>query len=833
MRRSGYLLPAAAALFWFAAVAYPLLAFLQNAFVKPQTEVITRSTVELFITTSIWALTVAVIAAGLGWLPGRLLGNALRKRGYVPLAISLLAPLCVPAYIIFWCWWQVWPEGSDLFRWAVRTDHVTLLKNVTLLVGLVCWSWPLVAWCVAGCVADNTESNQELLKLDGAPAKTRLLAFLRSDSRGLAIGALIVFLVTFNNTTCFDLAGIFSFGNELRAIDALGAHAPTLLYVATPSITIAIIGCTLVWFLLKRTPIRQPKRTVKTHKSTIYITIAIWLISVGLPIVLLLSNLSSAGHLSEFINLYGPAVTGSAGLAITAGGLGIVIALGLAAAWQDHRPIIRAIAHILALTWMIAAVVPGTIVGVAMEAAYNLPLAITNSQTLADMIYTKPIILVLGYIARFGFIGALLGRWIAASEPADLKALRLIDGAQTLGGWLRASWPRLLAGGIGSAAVITALSISEIPVTARLQPPGDGSLAGAVLNALHYQRPETVMFASLILIGAAIVAALIAILTWAVLSKSWTRTTASIVLLTLCICFSGCEKQDSTESSNKLDTLLVFGSPGISLGQFDYPRALAVDKKNKYVYIVDKTARVQRFGFDGKPQLQWSLPKSKNGKPTGISVDSNGRVFVPDTHYHQIIKYDSEGYELMRFGSYGEEPGKFIYPTDVAFGPDGTLYVSEYGGANDRIQVFSAQGKYLFGFGSFGEGDGEFSRPQSILFNDALTELYIADSCNHRIVVVDPKGNTLRTIGSSGRSEGQLAYPYSLIILKDGSLLICEYGNNRIQRLTNSGNCLGIFGRPGNGDGELYSPWALDGSDSMVFVLDSKNTRVQVIRTPS
>ena len=187
----------------------------------------------------------------------------------------------------------------------------------------------------------------------------------------------------------------------------------------------------------------------------------------------------------------------------------------------------------------------------------------------------------------------------------------------------------------------------------------------------------------------------------------------------------------------------------------------------------------------------------------------------------------------MRFGSYGEEPGKFIYPTDVAFGPDGTLYVSEYGGANDRIQVFSAEGEYLFGFGSFGEGDGEFSRPQSIVFNDALTELYIADSCNHRIVVVDPKGNTLRTIGRPGRGEGQLAYPYGLMLLSDGSLLICEYGNNRIQRLTNSGKCLGIFGSPGYGDGELYSPWAIDGSDSLVFVLDSKNTRVQVIRTPS
>ena len=37
------------------------------------------------------------------------------------------------------------------------------------------------------------------------------------------MGGLLVALVTFNNTTSFDLAQIFTFGNELRAIDAAGA----------------------------------------------------------------------------------------------------------------------------------------------------------------------------------------------------------------------------------------------------------------------------------------------------------------------------------------------------------------------------------------------------------------------------------------------------------------------------------------------------------------------------------------------------------------------------------------------------------------------------------
>ena len=125
---------------------------------------------------------------------------------------------------------------------------------------------------------------------------------------------------------------------------------------------------------------------------------------------------------------------------------------------------------------------------------------------------------------------------------------------------------------------------------------------------------------------------------------------------------------------------------------------------------MDKSARVQRFSLDGEPQLEWRMPIWELGKPTGLNVSPDGRIFVADTHYFRVIAYDQEGTELMRFGSYGEGPGEFIFPTDVEFGSEGRLYVSEYGG-NDRIQVFDADGSYLFGFGSFGSEAGQFNRP--------------------------------------------------------------------------------------------------------------------------
>ena len=313
--------------------------------------------------------------------------------------------------------------------------------------------------------------------------------------------------------------------------------------------------------------------------------------------------------------------------------------------------------------------------------------------------------------------------------------------------------------------------------------------------------------------------------------QGWLGSRMAAVAIALCMLqLSGCTP-DEAGVARAMKPKMTFGVAGQSLGQFGYPRGIAADAQRQRLFIVDKSARVQRFGFDGIPQMEWRMPEKENGKPTGLSIAPDGRVFIADTHYFRVIAYDQDGNEQMRFGEYGMDPGQFLYLTDIAFGPEGRLYVSEYGG-NDRIQVFSADGRFLFSFGSFGPDPGQFNRPQAIVFNADLTELYVADACNHRIDVFSPDGKFIRSFGSAGEAPGQMTYPYGIELLPDGTLLVAEFGNNRVQRFAASGKSLGVFGRVGRKPGELKCPWAVAAAGDNVFVLDSGNNRVQMIRTP-
>ncbi|MBI4717555.1 MAG: hypothetical protein HY763_07105 [Planctomycetes bacterium] len=286
----------------------------------------------------------------------------------------------------------------------------------------------------------------------------------------------------------------------------------------------------------------------------------------------------------------------------------------------------------------------------------------------------------------------------------------------------------------------------------------------------------------------------------------------------------GCERAPLTDSG----VMGVFGELGLAPGCFHYPRAIAADPRGT-VLVVDKSGRIQRFTATGGLVGGWRMPETEAGKPVGLTVHPDGRVFVADTHYHRVLVYDASGLQVGAFGSEGTGDAQFQLPTSVAIDAEGFIYVAEYNG-NDRITKWSAGLEFLQTL-AVGPIEGRsLSRPTGLVFDDEQT-LWFADACNHRLVRLSRNGEILTTFGRLGRGPGELRYPYSLSISPERTLLVCEYGGDRLQWFSKEGRSLRTWGRSGRRLGELSGPWAATyGSNGTVYIVDSMNSRVQILQ---
>ena len=126
--------------------------------------------------------------------------------------------------------------------------------------------------------------------------------------------------------------------------------------------------------------------------------------------------------------------------------------------------------------------------------------------------------------------------------------------------------------------------------------------------------------------------------------------------------------------------------------------------------------------------------------PHGLEIDKEDNIWITDVGLHQVIKYDSNGNELMVLGK-EYTPGKdslhFNLPTDVAVSENGSFYVSD-GYGNSRIIKFSSEGEYLFEWGVFGENKNEFNIPHGLDL-DKNGNVYVADRENNKIQKFDSR----------------------------------------------------------------------------------------------
>lgn len=298
----------------------------------------------------------------------------------------------------------------------------------------------------------------------------------------------------------------------------------------------------------------------------------------------------------------------------------------------------------------------------------------------------------------------------------------------------------------------------------------------------------------------------------------------NLVVLIVILVLPACDVQ----RERTIVPVKIIGTPGSAAGQFVEPRAIAASPDGK-LFVIDKTGRVQRFDAHGRFEHSWTMPDDSpdQRKPSGICVDSQGRVLVADTHRHRVVVFDLDGSELFRFGERGTGPGQFILPTDVAVDHDGFIHVSEYGG-NDRISKFDREGRYLLSFGDIAAGAGALQRPSGLAI-DAENRLWVADAGNHRICCFSVDGTLLKTVGRPGTGPGRFHFPRDVAVLADGRLAVADCGNDRVVFVAAQDARVDTWGDSGRAKGGLFMPVNCTAIGDGLWIADSKNHRVVVL----
>jgi len=253
---------------------------------------------------------------------------------------------------------------------------------------------------------------------------------------------------------------------------------------------------------------------------------------------------------------------------------------------------------------------------------------------------------------------------------------------------------------------------------------------------------------------------------------------------------------------NATQGLAVDGSGNVYIADTENQRIRKVDTSG----IITTVAGTGEFGYnsDDIPATEAML-----AGPYGVSLDSDGNLYIADTNNGRVRKVDTSGiittvagdgnpWELGEDGIPATE-SHVRWPVDVDVDSAGNVFIAEDG----RVRKVDATTQFITTVAGNGDGYADFNGdgipatdasvdPQGVSV-DAAGNLYIADASHNRVRRVDPSG-IISTAAGGGRPEdglgdggpptqARLNNPLGLDVDETLGLLIADLFNNRIRQV--------------------------------------------------
>lgn len=259
------------------------------------------------------------------------------------------------------------------------------------------------------------------------------------------------------------------------------------------------------------------------------------------------------------------------------------------------------------------------------------------------------------------------------------------------------------------------------------------------------------------------------------------------------------------------------GTAGFSDGTgsaalFNSPSGIAVDSAGN-IFVADSGNHAIRRISAGSGATSTLAGTGKSGStngstkvaqfynPCGVAVDASGNIYVGDTYTHRIRLLTKTTVSTYAGSTVGFADGtlttaKFKYPYHVALGPNGRLFVADYG--NNRIRMISGtKVSTLAGNGSQGHKDGSassamFYMPRGVAVGSS-GKVYVGDYSNHRVRVISyGTVSTLAGVGTYGTVDGsaltaKFHTPHGVAVHSSGKIYVVDYGSSRLRLISISG----------------------------------------------
>ncbi len=214
-------------------------------------------------------------------------------------------------------------------------------------------------------------------------------------------------------------------------------------------------------------------------------------------------------------------------------------------------------------------------------------------------------------------------------------------------------------------------------------------------------------------------------------------------------------------------------------------------------------------------------------QPSDVAVGPDGSIYVVDGVNYAIKVFDSGGAFLFSFGESGDGPGQFNYPLGIDIDAAGKLYIADSG--NSRIQIFLPDGSFLNEI-HVELFKGKKSDPTDVAVDSAGTKAFVVDNENHCILTYDLKTRLpLEVFGQAGIERMEFRYPFMISKYNDKYLYVVDVINTRVQEMTDTGKFVRFIGDWGVEKGQFFRPKgvAVDAS-GLVYVSDSYMGVIQV-----